>query len=1051
MKKSYVFLTLMCFFLLHSAIAQNRQLSGVVTSSDDGSTIPGVSVVVKENPTLGTLTDIDGKFQLSVPATAKTLLFTSIGMENQEYPIGASNVINITMVPFATNLDEVVVVGYGTQIKSKVTGNISRVSGEALRNTPVPSVQQAMQGKSAGVFVEGVNGKVGGQTRMRIRGSSSITANNEPLFIIDGIALTTEALNQSGAPINPLESINFNDIESIDVLKDASSTAMYGSRGANGVVLITTKKGKTGATQLNVNFQYGFSKASNKREFMDADQFIDYFRLAGKGADSYEDRYYGDPAGTNTYWAGHVERRLKRYSGWAKILEDPNDPASAYMGSAVNTDWQEEAFQKGALQMFDISAAGGTDKLKYYASLAYTKQDAIIISNGLKRFSGRLNVDNKVNNYIDMGFTVSLSQSDINQVSADNAFSTPMQIVALSPITPIYDTATGELYSTPTTTYYNPLMDVQYADRNIENTRVVSSAYINFLLAKGLNWRSEFSYDLYNLKENARYGEQTDSGIGINGYAFSNYGQTQNLVTKSYLNYGTTFSDFSLTAVAGVEFQTTDVNNTWVEGQNFPTNDLKYLASAGLITDGSSSLTEYAFSSFFSRLNFDYMSKYLVSFSARVDQSSRFGENNKSGFFPAASVGWVLTKEDILKSNRTLSFLKLRASYGLTGNAGIGDYRYLGLYGVSNYNSEPGFIPTQIANPDLGWETTTQFDIGIDYGFFKNRISGEFDYYVKNTEDLLLAVPVPGTSGFSTQMQNIGSVENKGYEFVLNTSNLVGEFKWTTSINMSLNHNEVTYLGGQDIIDAGSSRYMNVVMVGQPLGVFYGAQYAGVATDFIAEGNPDGSDIFGGDALWYVNEKDEAGNIINPEAVTNDFGAANFGVLGHPTPDFLYAFTNNFNYKGFELDFTFQGVSGNDIHLTGDSYMAGNASWYDNQLVSQLDSWQQPGDITDVPEARIGYSNGDQARSSRYLSNGSYLKLRSLTFGYELPQKWISKAKFNRVRIYMQAQNLYTFTKYIGWDPEVSADYIVDNVVSGVDFYSAPQPRSVTFGLNIGL
>jgi TonB-dependent starch-binding outer membrane protein SusC len=1050
MKKSYVFLTLMCFFLLHTAIAQNRLLTGVVITSDDGSTIPGVSVVVKENPTIGTLTDVDGKFQLSVPATAKTLLFTSIGMENQEYPIVASNVINITLVPFATNLDEVVVVGYGTQIKSKVTGNISRVSGEALKNTPVPSIQQAMQGKSAGVFVEGVNGKVGGQTRMRIRGSSSITANNEPLFIIDGIALTTEPLNQSGAPINPLESINFNDIESLDVLKDASATAVYGSRGANGVVLITTKKGKAGATQLNVNFQYGFSKASNKREFMNTDQYISYFREAAPNSNAYEIRI-NMAEEDKTDWVRHVERRLKRYSGWAGIYEVPGDPASAYLGSAVNTNWQDEAFQKGALQMFDISAAGGTEKLKYYASLAYTKQQAIIVSNGLNRFTGRLNVDNKVNNFIDMGFTVSLSRTDIDQVSADNAFSTPLQSVALSPITPVYDTATGELYNTPTTTYYNPLVDVQYADRNIENTRTVSSAYINFLLAKGLNWRSEFSYDLFNLKENDRYGSQTDAGTGINGYAISNYGQTQNLVTKSYLNYGNTFGDYNLTAVLGGEFQKTDITNTWVDGQNFPTDDLKYLASAGLITSGTSALTEYAFISYFSRLNFDYKSKYLVSLSARIDESSRFGENNKSGFFPAASVGWILTKEDMLKNSKTLSFLKLRASYGLTGNAGIGDYRYLGLYDVNSYNSEPGFVPTQIANPDLGWESTRQVDFGVDYGFFKNRISGEIDYYVKKTDDLLLDVPVPGTSGFSTQIQNIGSVENKGYEFVLNTSNLVGDFKWSTSVNMSLNHNEVTYLGGQQIIDDGSSRYMNVVMVGQPLGVFYGAKYAGVASDFIAGGNPDGSDIYGGDAIWYVNETDDKGNIINPGAITNDFNVANFVVLGHPTPDFLYAFTNTFNYKGFELDFTFQGVGGNNIHLTGDSYMGGNASWYDNQLVSQLESWKNPGDITNVPEARINYGNGDQARSSRYLSDGAYLKLRSLTLGYEFPQSIVSKAKLSRIRIYMQAQNLYTFTKYIGWDPEVSADYIVDNIVSGVDFYSAPQPRSITFGLNIGL
>jgi len=1026
MKKLYVLLTLMCFVFMHMANAQNRQLSGVVTSADDGATIPGVSIMVKEIPNLGALTDIDGKFQLTVPAGAKTLLFSSVGMQKLEIAIGTNNVYTISLVPVATTLDEIVVIGYGTQIKSKITGNISKVSGDVLKNTPVPSVQQALQGKSAGVFVEANNGKVSGATRMRIRGSSSITANNEPLFIVDGVPLTTETLNQTGAAINPLTSINFNDIESIDVLKDASSTAIYGSRGANGVILVTTKKGKAGDTKVNVNFQYGYSTPSHKREFMNAEQFIAYFREAGKNADIYE-------GFNDTYWQEHVERRLKRYSGWAAIV----DAQGKYTGSKVNTNWQDEAFQKGGLQMVDISASGGTEKLKYYASGSYNKQESIIISNGLDRFSGRLNVDNKVNKYIDLGLTLSLARTNIRQVSADNAFSTPMQLVAMSPITPVRDLE-GKLYGTPTTTYYNGLIDVEDTKRTILETRTVTNGYAKILLYKGLSWRNEFGYDLYNLKENSRYGIRTDAGQGVNGYGFSNYGQTQNLITKSYMDYLNNFGDYSVSAVLGTEFQKTSVDNTWVDGERFPTDDLKYLSSAGLIKSGSSSLTEYAFLSYFSRVNFDYQSKYLITLAGRIDESSRFGKNKRQGFFPAFSAGWVLTKEDFLAGNKILSFLKFRTSYGLTGNAGIGNFKHLGLFGVTPYNGEPGFVPSQIANDNLGWESTRQLDFGLDFGFFKNRISGEIDYYEKKTKDLLLDVPVPGTSGFTIQTQNIGSVENKGFEFVLNTSNLVGEFKWNTSINFSINKNKVVDLGGQDIIDGGSSRFMNVVKVGQPLGVFWGAEYAGV-------------DPENGDAIWYVNETDDNGNIVNPEATTNDFGATNFVVLGHPTPDFMGALTNTFEFKGVELAFTFQGVTGNKIHLTGDPYMAANGAWYDNQTVDQLNSWKKPGDITDIPQARLGYSNGDAGRNSRYLSDGAYIKLRSLTLSYVLPQKLISKAKISNVRIYLQGQNLLTFTKYRGWDPEVSSDFIVDNVVSGVDFYSAPQPKSITLGINIGL
>jgi TonB-linked SusC/RagA family outer membrane protein len=1037
MKKNFTLFIIMMVLIIHYANAQNKTITGIVTGVSDGTSIPGVTVRVK-GLNVGTITDMEGKYSISVSNDALTLVFSYVGMKTLELPISGL-VINASLQSEDVGLDEVVVVGYGTQIKSKVTGNISNVKGDVLENTPVPSVQQAMQGKTAGVFIESVNGKASGVTRMRIRGSSSITANNEPLFIVDGVPISTESLNQTGASINPLTSISVNDIESIDILKDASSTAIYGSRGANGVVLISTKKGKAGDTKLNVNVQYGFSKPSHLRDFMNTDQYISYFREAAYNADVLEGydpiNIAGDYAGS---WLQSAEKRFKRHSGWAAILDATQTVAGKdFKGSQVNTDWQKEAFQTGGLRMVDLSASGGNDKLKYFASAAYNDQQSIIIANGLERFSGRLNVDNKLNSFIDMGFTLSLTRTKIDQVSADNAFSTPMQLVALSPITPIRD-LDGKLYGTPTTTYYNPLIDVEDTKRTILETRTVANGYLKLLLHKGLSWRNEFGYDLYNLKENGRYGARTDAGQGINGYAISNYGQNQNLVLKSYLDYLTSFKDFGLSAVLGTEYQANTLDKTWVDGQNFPSDDLKTLASAGKITSGTSELTEYRFLSYFSRANIDYKGKYLLTLSVRNDASSRFGKNKRNGLFPALSAGWVLTKEEFLANNKVISFLKPRTSYGLTGNAGIGNFKQLGLYTVGSYNQEPGLIPLQIANDDLGWENTRQFDFGLDYGFFNNRISGEIDYYVKKTKDLLLDVPVPGTSGFSIQTQNKGSVENKGFEFVLNTTNLTGKIKWNTSINFSVNKNEVTDLGGQDLIDDGSSRFLNVVKVGEPLGVFYGAQYAGV-------------DPQNGDALWYINEKDANGNIVNPDKTTKDFAEANFVVLGHPTPDYIGAITNTLEYNGIELTFTFQGVRGNKIHLAGDTYMAANAPWYDNQTTDQLNSWKKAGDITDIPQARLGYSNGDQARSSRFLSDGAYTKLRSLTLGYNFPQNILNKIKISSLRVYIQGQNLLTFTKYKGWDPEVSTDYAVDNVVSGVDFYSAPQPRSFTFGINIGL
>jgi TonB-dependent starch-binding outer membrane protein SusC len=1030
MRKLLFLFFLFCGFLLPVS-AQQKTVTGTVTGVEDNLPVIGATVIVKGTSN-GVNTDLNGKFQITVPQGA-TLEIRYVGMKTKEVVVGASSVYDVALEYDLVGVNEVVVVGYGTQIKSKVTGSISKVNGETLQNIPVPTVEQALQGKSAGVFIESVNGKSTGTTNMRIRGSSSITATNQPLFVVDGIPLTTEALNYSGAVINPLTSVNFNDVESIDILKDAASSAIYGSRGANGVVIITTKKGIQGATKLNFTLQSGYNEASHKRDFMNATQYIDYFRGAAVNGDIQEDIYAGDPLGTSTYWQHHVETRLKRYSGWAANL----DGSGNYLGSQVSTDWQDQAFQKGKIFSADLSAQGGNEKLKYFTSLSYNNSEGILVSNGIEKISARLNIDNKVNKFIDLGFALSLNRTKIDQVSADNAFSTPMQLVALSPVTPVRDLS-GLLYNTPTTTYYNGLLDVAYATRDILEYRTIANGYLSFNILDGLKWRNEFGFDLYNLKENGRYGALTESGTGVNGYGFANYGQTQNVTSKSYFDYLKSFGDFGLSAVLGTEFQYTIVDNARAEGQQFPLDELKTLASAGLITAATSTLTKYSFLSYFSRVNLDYKAKYLLTISGRIDGSSRFGKNNRYGIFPAASLGWVLTKEAFLADNSFLSFLKLRTSYGLTGNAGIGNFGHLGLYGVANYNSLSGLTPSQIPNPNLGWESTTQIDLGLDYGFFKNRISGEIDVYNKKTNDLLLNVPVPATSGYSTQLKNIGSVQNKGFEFVLNTNNVTGTFTWNTNLNFSYNKNEVTSLGGQTIIDQGSARYMNVVMVGQPIGVFYGAQYAGV-------------DPSNGDALWYINEKDSNGKIVNPKATTNSFTDANFVVLGSPTPNIIGAITNTLGFKGFELAFTFQGVTGNKIHLIGDQWMGANGVWYDNQLTSQLNSWKKPGDVTDIPEARLGWDNGDQSRNSRYLSDGSYVKLRSFMISYEMPKKLISRSGLDRMRIYIQAQNLLTFTKYKGWDPEVSTDFLNDNITSGCDFYSAPQPRSIVFGINIGL
>jgi len=967
---------------------------------------------------VGTTTDLDGNYSLELPQGVTKLVVSYTGYRTTELAVGASNVLDITLDTESSQLSEVLVVGYGTQIKSTLTGNIAKVSGEEIQNLPVASVEQALQGRTAGVFIESVNGKPGSAIRVRVRGSSSIGASNQPLYVVDGVPITTASQNITGAALNPLSDLNFNDIESVEILKDASASAIYGSRAANGVILITTKRGKEGKTTFDVDFQTGFSEPTNKREFLNADQYVTYFTEAANNSDDLEGTPYDDRGS----WTTFVKSRFRRYSGFSNSWET----------RAINTDWQDLAFQTGQSTQAGISARGGTDKTKFFVSTAYSKQDGILVNNNFERMSARLNLDQTVSDRITLGLNMSIARTFTDQVSDDNAFSTPMQLVAMAPITPPRDSQ-GVLYDRPVTTYYNGLIDVEDAQREVVSFRTLANGYLRIKLLSNLTLNGDLAADIYNLRDNTFFGSRTDAGQSTNGFGQALSAQVVNWSSRVFANYNTEFGDVQhLDIVGGMEYQNSQTNSSQVSGQQFPGDDLKTVASAADISFGTSTINEFSFLSYFSRINYDFDRKYLLTLSGRVDGSSRFGANNRYGFFPAASVGWVLSEESFLQGNNLLSFLKLRASYGLTGNAEIGNFNSLGLFNASVYNGLAGLSPNQLSNPDLEWEKTTQTDIGIDFGLFNNRLNGEIDYYIKTTTDLLLDVPAPATSGYTTITRNIGSLENRGVEVVLNSTNFTGDFTWNTSFNIAFNKNKVKELSeGQTIIDPGSSRSMNVVRVGNSIGVFYGAEYAGV-------------DPANGDALWYLNTAGKE------RETTNDFSEAEFVVLGDPNPDFVGGLTNSFGYKGISLDFTFQGVFGNDIHKTGDVFMACNACWFDNQTTDQLDSWKNPGDITNVPEARLGYSNGDAGRSSRYLSDGTYLRLRSLTLGYEIPKSVVNKLRLSRLRVYAVGQNLLTFTDYDGWDPEVSSDAFVNNTSFGIDFYSAPQPRTITFGLSIG-
>lgn len=997
----------------HLAWTQPRTITGKVTDAS-GVPLSGVSVVAKGLKT-GTVTGSEGTYTLRVPSDATTLIFSFLGYETIELEAKAS-VVNATLSSEASkNLDEVVVVGFGTKIKKDVTGNIARVKGAEIANTPVPQFTQALQGRAAGVFVEANNGKVGEGVKVRIRGAGSLSASNSPLYVVDGIPIS-----EGGVGINPLADINFNDVETFDILKDASAAAIYGSRAANGVVLITTKKGKSGKTAVNVNAQYGTNRPTNHREFLNAAQYVELLREAAINSDIIDGIDPLDPDQYGGSWLEYVENKMTAISGHTN-----------WRNLETNTNWERLAYNDEATtKIIDISAQGGSEKTKFYASGSYSDQDGILIANKFQRMSGRLNLEHDVSDRLRIGMNMGLSRTYANRVTADNGFQTPLQLVALAPITPVRD-PDGNLYNDPVTTYYNGLVELESVKRSSIAFRNLGNLFLNYKLFKGLYFRSELGLDIQNQTDNYYGGPASLTGSGINGYGSSAWYKSVNYNTNNYFNYHTNLNQLhDIDATLGMSFQKYSSENVSVAGQDFPTDDLSRLASAGQITSGSSSASASSFLSYFLRSNYKYNNKYLLSLSGRIDGSSRFGRLNRYGFFPSASVGWILTEEDFLSNLSFLSFLKIRGSWGITGNAeGFGNFAQLGLWGAAKYNAASSLVPTQLANPELKWEKSEQVDIGFDFGFFNNRLTGEIDYYVRNTRDLIYNVPVPGTSGFSTQTVNVGSMQNKGVEFVLNSTNINARvFKWSTSFNLAYNKNKITKLDGdQTLIPGNDGRYLNSLIVGEAIGVFYGPKYAGV-------------DPANGDALWYEQDG---------KTTTNEYNKAGNFIVGNPNPDWIGGITNTLSYKGLELSFLFQGVFGNQIQNGAGGFMSTGADWWDNQTIDQLRRWRNPGDITDVPQARFYYSNGVSA-SSRYTENGSYVRLKTMTLGYNLPASVIKKLKLSSARIYVSGVNLLTFTDYTGWDPEVNTDYRASNRNQGGDFYAAPQIKSVTFGINIG-
>nr|WKN36089.1 TonB-dependent receptor [Tunicatimonas sp. TK19036] len=1035
-----------------------KTITGKVTDENNES-LPGVNILVR-NTSVGTVTDVDGNYRLTVSDNATTLVFSSVGYLTEEVSIGNQNTINVQMLPDIQSLSEVVVIGYGTQKKSDLTGSISSISGEDIQKMPVTSLDQALQGRAPGVQITQTSGQPGGGVSVRIRGSNSITAGNEPLYVIDGMPIYNDnstvnaGVTQSDGQ-NPLATINPQNIESIEVLKDASATAIYGARGANGVVIITTKQGRLGENRIDFDASFGIQEVRRKMPILNARQFAEFSNEAYRNGQVY-------------------------------LLEDQPDPGAyaVYTEDQVNsygkgTDWQDELFRPAPRTNYGLSFSGGNENTKYSVSGSYFNQQGTIINSDFKRAMIRVNLDQKLTPKISIGNNIAISRSwsDLAYTGAGfNVGASPSIVLAalgFNPILPVRDPETGEFtYQNrhvgegngdyqPAVPFYNPIAyATQAINQNISN-RVLGSVYGEYNILENLKLRVNLGVDLLNNKQNHFVPSTISLAAGSKGEAAVGTVENFTITNENIINYRKTWGTLhSIDVTGGFSVQRFYQERLSASAEGFSSNAISFHnLSAGAVQNPSISATrDWSLVSYLARVNYKLADKYLFTLTGRADGSSRFGSGNKFGYFPSGAIAWRVSEESFMQQVPTISNLKIRASYGLTGNQELPLYQSLSVLDETRYilDQKPviGFRPIRIANPDLKWETTEQFDIGLDLGLFKQRLRITADYYQKNTRDLLLQVFLPTSSGFSSAIQNIGGTENQGVELAIEGDILTGEFTWNAGFNISTNRNMVTDLGDEEhrFINVPSfhaaSQPVAILEVGKSLGNFYGWETDGflddaAEVDAAADQTPvTGSKMIPG-VPRFVDQNDDG--VVNEDDRT---------IIGNAMPDFIGGFSTNMSYKGFDLSALFSYSVGNEI-------LNANRQWLEfrngrhNNTLDVINRWSPEKTPEQNRNAETGLAINPNAVSpfvvyDRWIEDGSYLRLNNIQLSYNIPTEKLGMNGIRQVRIYVSGQNLLTFTNYGGFDPEVNR-FGQDNILRGFDVNAYPISKTYLVGINIGL
>ena len=1047
-----------------AAYGQEKTVSGVITSEEDGEPLPGVTVLVK-GTTNGTITDIDGRYQLTVGNNDAVLVVSFVGFQSEEITVGNQTTINVSMEMDVTSLEEVVVVGYGTQKKSDLTGAVSSLSSEKLLGQVTSSVDQALQGRLAGVQVTQNSGQPGGAVSIRIRGTSSLTGSNEPLYIIDGVRMGGSgqgitgfdwqggAGGQQESAVNPLASLNPNDIESIDVLKDASATAIYGSQASNGVVIITTKRGKKGQAKVSYNGYYAVQEVYKTFDLMDLPEYADYYNEVSREVGQNEDPRFADPS-----------------------LLGPG------------TDWQEAIFQLAPMQSHTITATGGSESTNYMLSGGYFAQEGIVIGSKFDRFNLRTNIDSKLKDWLTVGGTVAFSRKDETIILTDGGDGVVSQAAQMAPHIPVRNFdgsfAGPEQGNQSANIGSNPVGLALLRNNTVLSNQVLTNTFLNFDIIDGLQFRTEFSAN-YNNSTNVAFQPTYEWGQIRNRISRLGNSMSQGLFWSwsNYATFNKTFDNHSLTVMAGTESIKNQFDGFTAFKFNVP-NDLPVMNQGEVATELNTGYKGWnSLASYMARVNYGFDDRYLFTATIRRDGSSRFGPGNKWGWFPSASVAWRISEEAFLSASDVVSNLKLRFSWGLVGNQEIGDYRFGSALTTEITGFGQGVRNSAYSNPLLKWESTEMFNVGVDMELFQGRAELIAEAYIKTTDDLLLQVTLPGTFGtrIAGPSANVGSLENRGIEVTLNTVNIdAGKFRWTTSANVSINRNKITKLVGDDLVTPlywyTGFQTATRTTAGRPVGQFYGFVMDGIFTSkeeienhatqilnpgTVTESDPGGQNLIErSTGLWLgdVKWKDINGDgVINSEDQT---------FIGDPNPDWTFGFSNSFTFGPFSLDVNVIGSVGGDILNYSRARNEQMYYRFDNQSKTVINRARTElidpvnGDLNNIDDVRLvnpdtniprfdnGTENSNFYMSTRWIEDGTYVRIQNLRLAYALPASVTNVLRIGRLQVYANVQNLATFTEYTGLDPQIGA-FNQDPLYQSVDMGRYPLPRLYTLGVDI--